>query len=181
MQLIFLKEQIGSAIYYKPNGPSGPDKLIPFHEVGDDIGGIKLESDRAEDQPVIERLQECITTRTGGVWLSNDAEYNSKKKQPIWRPSNPVSEPLKVFRPNRLQSVSDRPEDVAAVAEPVRPPPSLNPRLAQDLTKPGKPAIPALPPAESGQEPPPAVPVNLKPRVGKATIKPKAPDAQVTT
>jgi hypothetical protein len=177
-QLIFLKEQANSPIYYKPDGDKGPDKMIPFHEVGDDIGGIKLDDEREQDKPIIDALNECIREHRGGVYLATEGQYSDVLKKPIFKPSNPVSEPLKVFRPNRLQPVSDRPEDVAAVAEPVRPIPSINPRLAQELTKPG--GVPALPPAESGAEPPSAPPVNLKPRIGKATVKP-TPTAPIPT
>lgn len=162
-QVIYLKEGVGNVVFTRDHKP------IPFHEVGSDIGGIKLDTER--DSEMIDELNELIKQKSGGVWLSNDAEYDSKKKLPVWRPSNPVSEPLKVFQPNRLKPVSDRPEDVAAAAEPsIRPGPTLSPALAQDLTKPGK---PALPPAESGEAPPSAPPVNLKPRVGRASVKPK--------
>ena len=175
MQVIYLKEQFGNAVFYKPGNNGEPAKPVPFHEVGDDIGGIKLDDALPENQPLIDALNQMITDRVGGVYLATEAQYDALKKKPVWRPSNPASEPLKVFQPNRRQPVTARPEDVAAaadqpLAQPNRPIPSLNPVVAADLTRPGKPAVS---PAESGAEPPAAPPVNLKPRVGRASVKSK--------
>jgi hypothetical protein len=172
-QVIYLKEQIGSALFYKVGEEP---KVIPFHEVGSDIGGIKLDTEVETDKPIIDALNQCIKDRVGGVWLSSDAEYEAKKKLAPWRPSNPVSEPLKVFRPQHPKPVTDRPEDVAAANGEAfvqsRPGPTVNPALAQSLTAPGAPAGPS--PAESGAEPPSAPPKIAKPRVGKASQVRKA-------
>lgn len=174
-QIIYLKEQFSIALFDRNNAP------IPFHEVGDDIGGIKLDSER--DKERIEDIEKAIGEHRGGVYLATEEQYNDLKKKPIWRPSNPTSEPLAVFRPNRINPVSARQEDVAAAdsqsVPPSRPIPGINPAAAAMLTQPGKPA--EMTPSESGAAPPSAPPRIVKPRVGKASQKTVAPPPEPVT
>jgi len=160
-QKIYLKEQIGNAVFDRHN------VVIPFHEVGSDIGGIKLDSER--DAEKIEDIEKHIKNRVGGIWASNEAEYEGKKKVPLWRQSMPQSDLLQVFQPRRQPQPPVAGDAVAAAkADAVPPAPSgkrsapipFGDAIAELLTKPTK-GVPA------DTEAPPAV--SPKTRIGRAS------------
>lgn len=158
-QKIYLKEQIWNAVFDRHG------IVIPFHEIGGDIGGIKLDSER--DAEKIADIEDHIKSRTGGIWASTEAEYEGKKKVPLWRQSAPHSDLLQVFRPQR-QPPEAGDTAVTVKADVVPPAPSgqraapipIADSIAELLTKPTV-GVPA------DSEPPPAI--SPKTRIGRAS------------
>ncbi len=158
-QVIYLKEQIGNAVFDRKGS------VIPFHEVGGDFGGIKLDTER--DAETIEDIEGHIKNRTGGIWKANEAEYLKKKTLPLWKQSMPQSEPIRAFKPRTSPVVGD----AAAVDKPAQPAPGpyppappISPLMGQMLTQPGL----SVPGKQEGGEPAqvPAAPA-VKPRMGR--------------
>lgn len=129
-QVIYLKEQVNNAVFDRNK------QVIPFHEIGSDFGGIKLDSER--DAALIEDIEKAIAEHRGGVYKSSEAEYEKKKQEPIWRPSVSASDPLRVFSPPRQpQTVPDAPVAVGKPAAPPAPATVPNPAMAiaQELSR----------------------------------------------
>lgn len=135
-QVIYLKEQLGNAVLDR-NG-----KVIPFHALGGDYGGIKLDSDR--DKDMIADIETAIKEHRGGIYKSNDAEYEKKKEIPRWQPSVSQSDQqLRVFSPPRqrpavpVAPAAEGKPSAQPAASGVRPAPiPFGDLVAQQLTQP---------------------------------------------
>jgi hypothetical protein len=159
-QKIYLKELANNAVY------DSKGRVIPFHQVGDDIGGIKLDTER--DAEMISEIEKHIKAKTGGIYAATEGQYADVSKKPVFVQSQPQSEPLRVFSNNKVQPTAPQAVDAAAAnqppAIPPKPIPGIHPLAAASLLTPAAPAKPS--PAESGQEPP-AAPVKSTPRIAR--------------